>query len=116
MSAIAQSPYGKNVASPGIPDLMRDAVAECLAVAQAEGVPIPGDIHAAVQRIGVSMASPSTSTAQDLAREKPTEIDYLNGLIVRLGQAHGITTPVNRTLWVLVKPLEGRGVAVAGRA
>ena len=48
----------------------------------------------------------------DLPLGKPTEIDYLNGLIVRLGQAHGIAKPVNRALWALVKLLEGRGAGV----
>ena len=47
-----------------------------------------------------------SSTAQDLARGKRTEIDYLNGLIVRRGEAHGIVTPANRVLWSLVKLLE----------
>ena len=109
VSAIAQRPYGENVRSAGINDVMRDVVAECLLVAKAEGVLIPGDIHAAVRQIGESMASQYSSTAQDLARGKRTEIDYLNGLIVRRGEALGIATPANRVLWALVKLLEGRG-------
>lgn len=109
VSAIAQRPYGENVRSAGIPEVMRDVVAECLLVAKAEGVVIPGDIHAAVRQIGESMASQYSSTAQDLARGKRTEIDYLNGLIVRRGEALGIAAPANRVLWALVKLLEGRG-------
>ena len=106
VSAITQLPYGKTVAGVGVPDVMRDVVAECLAVAQAEGVQIPGDVHAAVARLAGSMPNQYSSTAQDLARGKRTEIDYLNGLIVRRGEAHGIATPANRVLWSLVKLLE----------
>jgi 2-dehydropantoate 2-reductase len=47
-----------------------------------------------------------SSTAQDLARGKTTEIDYLNGFIVQRGQALGVSTPTNRVLWALVKLLE----------
>ncbi|OYY85493.1 MAG: 2-dehydropantoate 2-reductase [Polaromonas sp. 28-63-22] len=47
-------------------------------------------------------------TAQDLARGKRSEIDYLNGLIVQRGAALGVATPVNRVLWALVKLMEGR--------
>lgn len=47
--------------------------------------------------------------AQDLARGKRTEIDHLNGYVVRLGQALGVPTPVSRSLLVLVKLLERRG-------
>ena len=47
--------------------------------------------------------------AQDLARCKLTEIDHLNGYVVRLGQTLGVPTPVNRSLQVLVKLLERRG-------
>jgi 2-dehydropantoate 2-reductase len=108
VSAIAQRPYGENVASAGIPDVMRDVVNECLAVAAAEGVQVPGDVDAAVRKIAESMPSQFSSTAQDLARGKPSEIDYLNGHVVRLGAAHGIATPANRVLWALVKLVESR--------
>ncbi|MEO8656576.1 MAG: ketopantoate reductase C-terminal domain-containing protein, partial [Ramlibacter sp.] len=47
-----------------------------------------------------------SSTAQDLARGKRSEIDHLNGLVVRRGEALGIATPANRVLWALVKLLE----------
>jgi 2-dehydropantoate 2-reductase len=47
-----------------------------------------------------------SSTAQDLARRKPSEIDHLNGYVVRKGEALAIATPVNRTLHTLVKLLE----------
>jgi len=107
VSAITQLPYGKTVAGEGIQDVMRDVVAECLAVAQAEGVQVAGDVHATVAQLAASMPSQLSSTAQDLARGKRSEIDYLNGLIVRRGEALGITTPTNRVLWALVKLLEG---------
>ena len=46
--------------------------------------------------------------AQDVMRGKPSEIDHLNGLVVRRGEALGVPTPVNRTLHVLVKLQEVR--------
>jgi 2-dehydropantoate 2-reductase len=108
VSAIAQLPYGKTVAGAGVQDVMADVVAECLAVAQADGVQVAGDVHAAVANLAGSMPNQSSSTAQDLARGKPTEIDYLNGLIVQRGEALGIATPANRVLWAMVKLLESK--------
>ena len=108
VSAITQLPYGKTIAGQGITDVMRDVVAECLAVAQAAGVQIPGDVRAAVANLADSMPNQSSSTAQDLARGKPTEIDYLNGFIVQRGEALGIATPANQVLWALVKLLESK--------
>ena len=106
VSAIAQLPYGKTVQGEGVKDLMRDVVNECLAVAQADGVQVVGDAHAAVDKLAGSMPSQLSSTAQDLARGKRSEIDYLNGLIVKRGEALGVATPANRVLWALVKLLE----------
>lgn len=108
VSAIAQQPYGLNVQGEGIPDVMRDVVDECLAVARAEGVEVPADVHATVTKLVQSMPTQMSSTAQDLARGRRTEIDHLNGLVVRRGQALGIPTPANRVLWALVKLLESR--------
>ena len=111
VSAIAQRPYGENVQSVGILDVMRDVVDECLAVAKAEGVQLPGDVHVAVRNIVETMPAQYSSTAQDLARGKRSEIDYLNGLIVRRGEALGIPTPANRVLWALVKLLERKSAS-----
>ena len=53
-----------------------------------------------------TMPGQLSSTAQDLARKKPSEIEYLNGLIVRKGQEYGIATPANQSVYALVKMLE----------
>ena len=108
VSAIAQLPYGKTVQGVGIKDVMRDVVAECLAVAKAEGVQVAGDVHTSVEKLAGSMPNQYASTAQDLARGKPTEIDYLNGLIVKRGEVLGVPVPANRVLWSLVKLLEAK--------
>jgi 2-dehydropantoate 2-reductase len=108
LSAITQLPYGRVVEGAGVHDVMADVVAECLAVAAAEGVTVQGDVHQAVRGLAGSMPNQYSSTAQDLARKKRSEIDHLNGLVVRRGAVHGIATPVNRTLHTLVKLLESK--------
>jgi len=108
LSAITQLPYGRLVAGEGVPRVMRDVVDECLAVAKAIGVTVPGDMHAAVKKIAASMPAQLSSTAQDLARGKPTEIEHLNGVVVRLGEARGIAVPANRMLLALVRLMEKR--------
>ena len=108
LSAIANKPYGEMVRGPGVPQVMRDVIDECLAVARAEGVRLPTDAHAAAGKLVESMPAQYSSTAQDLARGKPTEIDFLNGYVVRRGEALGIATPANRVLWSLVKLLEAK--------
>ncbi len=108
VSAITQLPYGKTVVGEGVPDVMRDVVAECRAVAKAEGVHVEGDVDASIRKIFESMPNQFSSTAQDLARGKRSEIDFLNGLVVRRGDALGIATPANRVLWALVKLMENK--------
>jgi len=112
MSAIVQMPYGKIAMGDGVQDVMRDVVDECLAVAKAEGVEVAGNVDAAVRMIFETMPGQFSSTAQDLARSKRSEIDYLNGLIVRRGAALGVATPVNRVLWSIVRLLESKHSAV----
>lgn len=106
LSAVGRSPYGELVQRPGIQDVMRDVVAECRAVAAADGVTIPGDVDLAVRRIAETMPSQYSSTAQDLMRGKPSEIDHLNGYVVQRGSALGVPTPANRVLWAMVKLVE----------
>jgi 2-dehydropantoate 2-reductase len=109
LSAITQLPYGRLVSNAGIPELMRDVTDECLAVARAAQVNVPGDMHETVRRIAQTMGGQYSSTAQDLSRGKKTEIEHLNGYVVRKGDALGVPTPVNRTLLALVQALERGG-------
>ncbi|BCZ81003.1 2-dehydropantoate 2-reductase [Paraburkholderia terrae] len=108
LSAITQLPYGRLVKGEGVTTVMRDVVDECLAVAKADGVTIPGDIDKAVRMIAETMPGQYSSTAQDLSRGKRSEIDHLNGLIVRRGDALGVATPSNRLLHTLVKLIESK--------
>ena len=60
----------------------------------------------AVRNIARIMPQALSSTAQDLLAGRRTEIDDLNGFVVRRGQALGVPTPVNETLRALVKFVE----------
>ena len=116
ISAISRMPYGQMVEGDGVPAVMDDVVMECLAVAKAAGVIVPGDVRVSVPGIAGAMKEQFSSTAQDLMRGKPTEIDHLNGYVVRKGAALGVPTPVNRVLHSLVKLLESKAATQAGAA
>jgi 2-dehydropantoate 2-reductase len=96
LSAITQLPYGQLVKGEVITAVMRDLVDECLAVARADGVAILGDVDAAVRKIAETVPGQYSSTAQDLARGKRSEIDPLNGFIVRRGEALGVRMRARR--------------------
>jgi 2-dehydropantoate 2-reductase len=108
LSAISQLPYGRLVKGVGVRDAMRDVVAECKAVALADGVTLPPDVDANVSRIAETMQEQYSSTAQDLARGKRSEIDHLNGYVVQRGEALGVATPANRLLHTIVKLVEDK--------
>jgi 2-dehydropantoate 2-reductase len=111
LSAIAQLPYGRMMDVDGVREVMKDAVAECLAVAERSNVTIPGDVMGTVLGLAASMPNQMSSTAQDLARGKGSEIDHLNGYVVRTAAKLGIPAPVNRSLLVMVKLLEAKAEA-----
>ncbi len=106
LSAIPHLPYGKLVKSEHVLEVMDDVVTECLAVAQAAGVRMNSDLHVAIQKIAESMPTQYSSTAQDLAAGKRSEIDHLNGYIVMKADSLGVPTPVNRVLYTLVRLME----------
>lgn len=110
LSAITQLPYGRLMQGMGVENVMCDVVRECLSIAQTEGVTLTADIWGSIQQIAHTMPSQLSSTAQDLARHKPSEIDHLNGYIVRKGNSLGIPTPANLVLTTLVKLIESRQV------
>ena len=108
LSAVAELPYGPLLQVEGVIDVMRNVIGECEAVAQALNIPLPVTLRDSTLALAASMPEQYSSTAQDLMRGKPTEIDYLNGYVVRKGVALGIPTPTNLALQVMVKSREVR--------
>ncbi len=89
--------------------LVRGAMQEAVRVAQAEGVLLGDeDIDKHVQ-VTLDMGPVKTSMWQDIERKRPTEVDFLNGFVVRRGAQLGVATPVNDMLTVLVHAIEGAG-------
>jgi 2-dehydropantoate 2-reductase len=106
ISAITKQPYGFLFQNEGAKDLMQLVVHECLAVARRESITVPGDSWQGVERIAATMPGQFSSTAQDLMRGRRSEIDHLNGYIVRRGRSLAIDTPTNQALYSIVKLLE----------
>jgi len=104
ISAVAHATYGAIVKNPDSRETVRQLVEECVAVARAGGVALPPtDFVDFVWRFGANFDRVYSSTSQDLERGKPTEIDALNGFVVRRGAQLGVPTPVNQSLFALVK-------------
>jgi 2-dehydropantoate 2-reductase len=103
ISAIADMPYGPMIKIEGTSEMITNAVQEVIAVARACGISMPADLIDDVLKIPAAMPSQKSSTAQDFARGKPSEIDFLNGYVVRRGRELGIPTPTNHALYVMVK-------------
>ncbi|MBV9347081.1 MAG: 2-dehydropantoate 2-reductase [Pseudolabrys sp.] len=101
--ALTQQPYGRMCADPEIRALMSAIGDEVIAVAAAKGIRIPDNVPRDMFKLADVMPTQVSSTAQDLAKGKPTEIDFLNGYVAREGAAAGIATPLNRALTALVK-------------
>jgi 2-dehydropantoate 2-reductase len=107
ISGLSQLHYGKLAELSEIRATQAAVVREVIAVASADGVALSEpDSMQAVTQIAVAMAGQKSSTAQDMARHKRSEIDHLNGFIVRRGLELGVPTPVNQALHALVKLVE----------
>jgi 2-dehydropantoate 2-reductase len=111
ISALGHVRYGQIVQNPDAKKLMEHIVDEVLAVARAAGIVLPGvddrqSGMAAAMDLATQMSDAFSSTAQDLNRGRPTEIDALNGYISRRGAELGVAVPVNHALFTLVKLAE----------
>jgi 2-dehydropantoate 2-reductase len=114
ISAVVQASYGDIVKVPESREMIRCLVDECVAVAGAAGVALPDmDFADTVLRFAEAVGPVYSSTAQDLAKGRLTEIDALNGFIVQRGLERQIATPVNHALLALVRLREAQ--VAAGR-
>jgi 2-dehydropantoate 2-reductase len=108
VGALTRLTHGRVCEDPELRRLVSGLVDEGKAVATAQGIELdadPEDLidHAAKPEVAYDHKA---SMLQDVEVRRPTEIDYLNGGIVRFGAEHGVPTPLNRAIWSLVKGLE----------
>jgi 2-dehydropantoate 2-reductase len=103
ISALILKPAGI-VQRPSIADIMRSLVRECIAVGRAEGASLNDSLIESVLD-GYRSAPPDSinSLHADRIAGRPMEIDTRNGVIVRLGGKHGISTPVNQMIVALLE-------------
>jgi 2-dehydropantoate 2-reductase len=107
VTAIAQTSFAHVARNLDTREVLRTVINECVAVARAAGVALPDvDWTEKGLKNAETLGEATSSTAQDIARGKPTEIDSLNGYIVRRGKELGVPTPVNMTLFALIKLIE----------
>ena len=86
--------------------LAREAVEEAMAVASALGIAIQGDPVEKVYQIAEATGPNRSSMGQDVDQRRPTEINAINGFIVRMARDAGIPVPVNRALTTLIETLQ----------
>ena len=107
LSAITRLPNGKLIEYEGTKRILRDAVTEAARIAKRKRVKlIFDDPLAKVEAVCEGTQSNLSSMLQDVLRKKRTEVDFINGVIVRLGQELGIEVPTNKFLLDLVKTIE----------
>ena len=109
MSAIARTSYGAIGHDAMGCDAMLATAKETIAVARAAGIDLP-EAELLDKLVGFSkkMGDVTSSTEQDVARRKHTEVDSLNGYVVRKGAELGVPTPLNHMLTALLKLIEAK--------
>ena len=106
VGALTQLHHGAAARFPATGKLFEDLIAEGEAVARAMSIQLHGDPRHMVQKGANAPGKHRASMLQDVLAKRPTEVDFMNGAIVRWGDQLGVPTPLNRAMWELVKGLE----------
>ncbi|MEE8583548.1 MAG: 2-dehydropantoate 2-reductase [Acidobacteriota bacterium] len=106
VGALTQLHHGAATFFEPTGELFDQLIDECLAVAEAMGIELDEDPRQLIQKAAQAAGKHKASMLQDILARRPTEVDFLNGAIVRYGEQTGVPTPLNRALWALIKGLE----------
>lgn len=109
IGALTGLTHGRVCERPDLRALVSDLVDEGKAVAAAQGIELDADPEALIDHAAKPEVAydHKASMLQDVEARRTTEIDYLNGGIVRFGREHDVPTPLNQAIWALVKGVEG---------
>lgn len=107
LTGITKLKNGALLEYPELEGLLEDAVREGIAVANAKGIMLGfADPVAHTREVCKATATNKSSMLQDILNHKRTEIDMINGAVVREGRSVGIPTPVNQVLCSLIRFFE----------
>jgi 2-dehydropantoate 2-reductase len=113
-TALARATIREIVDWPPTRQLFVDALNEAIAIARAEGVDLgAGAVERALRIADSAHETMRTSMERDLSRGRRLEVEALNGVIVRLGERHGIATPVHRCISATLSLANRRAEAAA---
>lgn len=105
--AVCRSSYGAVREHPETRQLLLDLFSEIYNVARAKGVALKPDIVDKTMAVVDTFDYDTTSSlTRDVMEGKPSEIEYQNGAVVRLGEMFGVSTPVNRFIYSCIIPME----------
>ena len=108
IGALTGLTHGRVCERPDLRSLVSGLVDEGKAVAAAQGIVLDADPEALIDHAAKPEVAydHKASMLQDVEARRTTEIDFLNGGIVRFGREHGVPTPLNEAIWALVKGVE----------
>ena len=106
LAAVTGLKNGELLDSPETTAILETLVLEAAAVARAQGVVLEGDLVARVTAVAEATRENRCSMGQDLDRQEPTEIDAINGALVREAERWGVAVPCNRVMTGLVRAIE----------
>ena len=114
LTVVIDDKVAKALDHPEMAGVIRQIVGEVAAVSAAVKVPLAPDMAEKVVKWTQELRDIHTSMYDDWKAKRPTEIDYLNGYIVRVGRELGIPTPVNEALTAMVKTITEKELSGPG--
>ena len=105
MTSVTRCPIGVIVNDSALLAMLKAAVREATAVAQARGVPVPEDADERVEKAyQVLPHGAKSSMLEDLERGRRLELPWLSGAVVRIGKEVGVATPTHRFIATVLQP------------
>jgi ketopantoate reductase len=109
--AITGRTVGRAVVDPGTWLFLDDLVAEILQAAQLKGILLGGEeAHAFLRSVAAEAYDHEPSMLIDIRQGRTTEIECLNGAVIRERSRHGLPSPANRAFYAIIRAIEQRAV------
>lgn len=105
--ALTKTTYGELCEIKETRQIMIDLIKENYNLSQKMGIKIEDEfVEKSIAFIDTFPYNSTSSLSRDVLEGKPSEIDYQNGTIVKLGEKYGVETPVNKFIYNCILPME----------